>query len=70
MPHEWRPGRAKDPQAWHVDIGAEGIGDEIDRVAEVEKRPDAVILAEWRPPRLEEGLGSNHQNPHSALWRL
>jgi hypothetical protein len=33
-------------------------------VSEVEQRPDAVVLAEGRPPRLEERLGGDHEDFH------
>ena len=64
---ERRPGRAKDAQARQRDILAEWIGDEVDRVAEIEKRADAVILAERGAPRLEERLGRDHQYPHQFI---
>ena len=61
------PGRAEDAQTRQRDILAERIGDEVDRVAEIEKRADAVILAERRAPRLEKRLGRDHQNPHQFI---
>jgi hypothetical protein len=64
---ERRPGRAKNPQARQRDISPERISDEVDRVTEIEKRPDAVILAEGSAPRLEERLRGDHQYPHQLI---
>jgi hypothetical protein len=50
-----------------VDVFAEWIGDEVDRVPEIQQRADAVIFAEWGAPRLEERLGGDHQNPHQVI---
>ena len=55
---------AEHAQARQIDGLAKRVGDEIDRVPELEERPDAVILAEGRATGLEEGLRSDHQDAH------
>ena len=35
-------------------------------MSELQQGPDAVVLAEGRPARLEERLGRNHQDVHAA----
>ena len=64
---ERRTRRTEHAQARHRDVPAERIGDEIDGMAEIEKRADAVILAERGAPRLEERLGRDHQDPHQFI---
>jgi hypothetical protein len=65
--HERWPQAAKDAQAWKLDVTADGIRDEIDVMAELAQRLDAVIFAERRAARLEERLRREHQDAHTAL---
>ena len=53
-------------EAGHLDIPAERIRDEVDRVAESQERPDAMELREGRAPGLEERLRRDHQNVHAG----
>ena len=61
---ERRTRAAEDPQPRHRDVAAEGIRDEIDRMAQLEQRANTVILAERRAPGLEERLRGDHQDAH------
>ncbi len=48
-----------------VDVLAERVRDEVDRVARASvERPDPVVFAERRPPGLEERLRRDHQYAH------
>ena len=47
----------------------ERIGDEIDRMAELGQRLDAMVFAEWRAARLEERLRRQHQDAQRAHRR-
>ena len=45
-----------------VDIAADRIGHQIDVMAELAERLDAVVFAEGRAARLEERLRREHQD--------
>ena len=64
--HEWRTQAAKDAQPRHRHVLAEGIGHEIDGVAERGEGADAVEFAERGASRLEERLGRDHQDVHAV----
>ncbi len=51
------------------DVGPERIGHEVDGMAELGQRLDAVVFAEWRAARLEERLRGQHQDAQRALRR-
>src|SRR5690606_33972541 len=50
-----RTGRAVDDESIDARVVAEGVGDQLDRVAEAEQRADPVQHAERRAARAEEG---------------
>ena len=57
-----------------IDVLADGIGDQVNAIAELNQRLDSVIFAKRRASRLEERLGSEHQNArgtahHRRRWR-
>ena len=55
-------------QIGQLDITADRIGHEIDVMAELAERFDAVVLAEGRAARLEERLRREHQDAHESLY--
>ena len=63
--HKWRAEASEDTQSRQRHVAAEWIGDEVNRMAEIQKRTDPVVLAERRPPRLEKRLGGKHQDFHA-----
>jgi hypothetical protein len=64
LPDERRSDAPKDPQARKRDIATEGVRDKVDRVAQIEQRPDAMVFAERCTPRLEKRLRGNHEDLH------
>jgi hypothetical protein len=64
---ERRSCRSEDAKSWQDHVLAEGVRDEVNSVAEIEKCADTVILAEWSTPRLEKRLGGDHQNVHDDM---
>src|SRR5688572_29387187 len=44
-PDEWRPQASEDTQVRKLDVSPDGIGDEIDVMAELAERFDAVVFA-------------------------
>jgi hypothetical protein len=64
---ERRPHRAEDAQASYDNVLSERVRDEVDLMAEIGERANAVELAEWRSSRFEERLGRDHQNAHVML---
>ena len=65
--HEGRAQTAEHPQTRQRHVAAERIRDEIDGMAELEQRTDAVVLAERRAPGLEERLRRDHQDFHDLV---
>ncbi len=67
IPDERRTQAAKDAQPGHRHVAAERVGHEVNRMAELEKRPNAVVFAERRSPGLEKRLRSDHEDFHDAV---
>jgi hypothetical protein len=65
---ERRAPAPEDPEARQRDVLAEGIGDEVDGMPELEQGADPVVLAERRAAGLEERLRGDHQDAHA--WRI
>ena len=61
------PRAAKDAQARHLDVLAEGVGHEIDGVPQLDERADPVVLGEWSAPGLEKRLRRDHEDFHSLI---
>ena len=61
---ERRTEAAEDAQPRQADVAAERIGDQVDGVAQVGERADAVVLAERGAPGLEERLRRQHEDLH------
>ena len=52
-----------------VDVAADRIGDQIDVMAELAERLDAVVFAERGAARLEERLRREHQDAQRTVLR-
>jgi hypothetical protein len=64
---EGRAQTPEHPEARQRDVPAEWIRHEIDCMAELEQRTDAMVLAERRAPGLEERLRRDHQDFHDLV---
>src|SRR5207237_4633575 len=62
--HERRPRAPKHPQARQRHVAPERVRDEIDRVAELDERANAMKFAERCAPGLEERLRCDHEDAH------
>ena len=68
LPHERRTQASEDAQVRQLDVTTDRIGHQVDVMAELAERFDAVVLAEGRAARLEERLGREHQDAHESLY--